>query len=72
MQCPICAALHRDHSRECEVEAKEILQQRSQMLSSGSGTAVSQDSENVVLSSRKRQIQITSKIAMHKAKGHAA
>ena len=72
MQCPVCAALHRDHTRECEVEAKEILQQRSQLLSAGPGSAVSQDSENVVLSSRKRQIQITSKIAMHKAQGHAA
>ena len=72
MQCPICAALHRDHTRECEVEAKETLQQRSQLLSSGPGSVVSQDSENVVLSSRKRQIQITSKIALHKAKGHAA
>jgi hypothetical protein len=72
MQCPICAALHRDHSLECELEAKMILHQRSQLLSRGPGSAVSKDSEDLVLSSRKRQIQITSKIERHKAKGHAA
>jgi hypothetical protein len=72
MQCPICDALHRDHTLECEVEAKTILHQRSQMLSSGPDSAVSQASEDLVLSSRKRQIQITAKLEQHKAKGHAA
>ena len=72
MECPICAALHRDHSLECELEAKTILHQRAQLLSRGPDSAVSQDSTDLVLSSRKRQIQITSKIAQHKAKGHAA
>ena len=74
MQCPVCAALHREHNHECEVEAKAILNQRSRLISySGSDSSTrDQECQDVVLTSRKRQVQISSKIEMHKAKGHAA
>jgi len=74
MLCPVCAALNREHTRECEVEAKAILQQRSRWLTAPDENTSASDEKchEVVLTSRKRQIQITSKLDMHKAKGHAA
>jgi hypothetical protein len=74
MECPVCAALNREHTRECEVEAKAILQQRSRWLTASDGNTSASDQEchEVVLMSRKRQVQINSRIDLHKARGHAA
>jgi hypothetical protein len=74
MQCPVCAALHREHNQECEVEAKATLQQRSRLLSNSDADSSARDQEcqDVVLRSRKKQVQISSKMEKHKAKGHAA
>jgi len=64
MPCPVCKALRREHTQECEVEAKAILEQSSQ--TSGDAT------KETVIRSRKRQVEITSKIQRHMHEVHAA
>jgi hypothetical protein len=74
MRCPICEDLHRDHSRECQLEAKAVLQQRSRLLSwlRLETRAEERETEEIVLNSRKRQIKISARIDLHKASHHAA
>jgi len=64
MPCPVCKALHLDHTLECEIEAKAILDQGKK----------SPDGHNqqTVIDSRKRQVEITSKLRRHKQQDHAA
>jgi hypothetical protein len=64
MPCPVCKALHRDHTRECEIEAKAILDQRKK--------APDLRSQQTVSESRKRQVEITFKLRLHKQQEHAA
>ncbi len=64
MPCSVCKALHRDHTRECEIEAKAILHQREK--------APDRQSQQTVSDSRKRQVEITSRILRHKQQDHAA
>ena len=74
MKCPICEALHRDHSRECQLEAETILQQRFELLSPvhAKTRAAEQETESIVLNSRKRQMEIASRLDLHKTTHHAA
>jgi hypothetical protein len=74
MECPVCATLNREHSRECEIEATAMLQERSRWVgtcrpeSSGPDENIS----NVILTSRKRQMRIALRLHEHKAVAHAA
>ena len=66
MRCSICEGLHREHTRECATEAQAIIQQQT------SGSSLTEQVEEVVTSSRKRQVKIASKLNDHKAQAHAA
>ena len=74
MECPVCVALNREHGRECEIEATAILKERSGQVSayrpesSGPGESI----QEVVLTSRKRQMQIASELERHRAVDHVA
>jgi hypothetical protein len=71
MQCAICEALHREHSQECEAEATATIRQRSQSLCRPQGETSSYDAfDPIVLSSRKRQVQIAFKLNQHRARDH--
>jgi hypothetical protein len=74
MECPVCIALNREHGRECEIEATAILKERSGWISTyrseSSGPDVS--IHEVVLTSRKRQMQIASELERHRAADHVA
>ncbi len=69
MHCPLCAALSREHSNECEAEASATLKQRSQWLSQ---PGVQDKLDQAVLVSRKRQAHITSRLNRHRAEVHSA
>ena len=74
MECPVCVALNREHSRECEVEATAILKERSGWVGTyrpafpGSYESIN----DAVLTSRKRQMRITLRLNQHKAAAHSA
>ena len=68
MDCPLCAALRREHSNECEAEAAATLKQRSQWLSR---PGAQDQLDQAVLVSRKRQAHITSKLNRHRAEVHS-
>ena len=71
MQCPVCSALNREHSRECEAEATATLRQRCQSLLPLSGTTSVHDPvDSIVLNSRKRQASITFRLDQHRAQDH--
>ena len=74
MACPICESLNREHSRECEIEATAVLRQRSELVrnSQADCSGTDQNYVEVVLASRKRQLQIASQLQRHKAAEHAA
>lgn len=74
MTCPICESLNREHSRECEIEAAAVLRQRSELVrnSQAGCSGTDQNYVEVVLASRKRQLQITSQLQQHKEAAHAA
>jgi len=73
MRCPICEDLHRDQSRECQTEAKAVLQQRFRLISwlRLETRAEERETEAIVLNSRKRQVQIAARIDLHKANHHS-
>jgi hypothetical protein len=71
MECPICAALNRERSRECEAEAAATIRQRSQSLLKPLGEMAGRDSlAPVVHASRKRQAHIAFKLSQHQAQDH--
>jgi len=73
MLCPTCETLQRDHSRECELEAKAILRQH-KPFSEDSEADVMRPGNlvDVIIESRKRQLELTSEINEHRASAHAA
>jgi hypothetical protein len=74
MRCSMCATLNREHSRQCEIEAATILKQREEFvrLTRGSGSRDDARRAEVLLASRKRQMQIASELARHRAMDHVA
>jgi len=80
MQCPVCAALNREHNHECEAEAKATLEQRAKSIGWHRGDTSTQDQvEQEVLRSRKRQAHLAFELDQHlnnhhsvKVKGKAA
>jgi len=59
--CPICKSLHHEQEQECAVEAKALLHHEmcEKLL------------HEVILPSRKRQMQIQGKLDRHRSEEHA-
>ena len=74
MTCPVCKALHEEHSQECELEAKAILRQNGTLFVQSPAPPSARDAglDDVILVSRKRQLEIASKLNEHKARAHVA
>ena len=74
MTCPICEFLNREYDRECQIEGAAILKERSESLRGPqrSGRESGQNVAEVVLESRKRQMQLASKLQLHRAEDHAS
>ncbi len=76
MRCPVCDELHREHSLACKEEAIASLQQRYDAmlrppLESADPQAL-QERQETILSSKKRQLKITTRLEQHKALAHSA
>ena len=56
----------------CEVEATLALQQRYDMIASGSESMPDRGRDEILLLSRKRQAKIVSRLDDHKARAHSA
>lgn len=69
MQCPVCAALNREHNHECEAEADATLKQRMELIGWRRGENRVQ-LEQEVLRSRKRQAHIAFELHEHQAAQH--
>jgi hypothetical protein len=75
MPCSLCTDLNREHTRECEREARAILQQQFSFDLRSMGIDLDRRSakwDGVILASRKRQLEIAAKIQKHKGYAHAA
>ena len=74
MICPMCASLNREHSRQCEIEAATILRQRDESVRVSNGRTSGNDpgDTELLLASRKRQMQIASELERHRAADHVA
>jgi hypothetical protein len=74
MKCQICASVNREHSRQCEIEATTILRQRDESVRMSKGRTSGNDASDteVLLASRKRQMQIASELERHRAADHVA
>jgi len=73
MSCPICESLNREHSLLCEEEARLTLVERSKTIGrSAAGESASPPQREQILSARKRQVRIASKLENHKALAHSA
>ncbi len=71
MQCPLCAALNREHINECETEANATLKRRAELISGQRGDASIQDGlDQEVLRSRKRQAHIAFELHRHQTSKH--
>jgi hypothetical protein len=68
MECSVCRAFNREHSRECETEATATLKQRARPV--GSVHSPHHELEHVILGSRKRQAHIASQLQGHKEDFH--
>ena len=70
--CPDCEALNREDSSECEREVTAILKQRSVWRSSSDREGHARDAnlDDVILSSRRRQMQIAVKRDRHNVTDH--
>ena len=64
MQCPVCNALKRELSQECEHEAVATLRQRARLAAPVSGQS-SHDLESEILISRKRRAHIATELHEH-------
>jgi len=71
LQCPICEALMSDHRRECEIEARMTLAERS-AIALPAHSAPEERNAEVILQARKRQVQICSRLDIHRASHHVA
>ena len=65
MQCPVCAALNREHNHECEAEASATLKGRALC-----DPPTRQRLESEVLCSRKRQAHLASELHQHRMAQH--
>jgi plasmid stability protein len=74
MPCPICESLHREHSQECETEARAIIKQQLTFSFGAMGTAIALDAglDETILLSRKRRLKLATRMSEHKAGHHAA
>ena len=75
MRCPVCDELHREHSLACKEEATVTLQQRYETMLSPAHqnhTDALQKSQEAILSSKKRQLKISSRMEHHRALAHSA
>jgi hypothetical protein len=73
MQCPVCAALNREHNHECEAEASATLKQRAEMIGwNRADTSTREQLEQDVLRSRKRQAHIAFELHQHQTARHPA
>ena len=75
MRCPVCDALHLENSLACEAEATAILQQRYEMIGGDPQNPSPnqfKESQDIVVSSRHRQLKIASKLENHRALAHSA
>ena len=71
MECPVCASLHCEHSKECETEAVATLQQRAARQARSEADRSSRDGlETVILESRKRQALIANELHGHREIAH--
>ena len=71
MQCPVCAALNREHNHECEAEASATIKQRAEMIGWNRGdTPPKEQLEQEVLRSRKRQAHIAFELHQHQTAQH--
>ena len=74
MKCPMCASLNREHLGECEVEATATLRQRYEAacVAPAHFSETDQKDAEIVLASRKRQMQIALTLRRHQAVDHVA
>ena len=74
MKCPMCASLNRQHSRQCEIEAATTLRQRDESVRMSKGRSSRNDLSDteLLLASRKRQMQIAAELQRHRAVDHVA
>jgi len=81
MPCPLCDELRREHTAACQAEATATLEQRNDLILVPQPEGISrsillgdttQQLEETILSSRKRQLKIRSRIETHKAMAHSA
>lgn len=71
MQCPICAALNREHGQECAAEATATLKRRSELIGADHGaTSTGDQLDQDVLRSRKRQAHIAFELREHRTAQH--
>lgn len=73
MECAVCAALNREHNRECETEAAATLKQRARLSSHAPEPSPSEQEplDTVILGSRKRQAHIAIQLHGHLEAEHA-
>lgn len=76
MKCPVCEELHREHNLACKEEAAVSLQQRYETMLSPAHQNPDPDAlqkaREVILSSKKRQLKISSRMEHHRAFAHSA
>lgn len=71
MECPLCAALNREHSHESETEANATLKRRAELLNGNpADTAMEDQLDREVLRSRKRQAHIAFELHRHRTLQH--
>ena len=74
MLCPLCEDLHSKHSHECELEAKAILEQQKPLTAGGPirAAAPSRELDDMIVRSRKRQMELAKELDQHREHSHAA
>lgn len=76
MRCPVCDALHLDQSLACEAEATETLKQRHEMILRPQQELATNDKfeerQEAILSSKKQQLKIASRLQHHRTLAHSA
>jgi hypothetical protein len=73
MECPVCAALNREHNQECRAEANATLKQRAEWIAGNRPDTTMKDQlDQEVLRSRKRQAHIAFELHQHQSTQHPA
>jgi hypothetical protein len=76
MRCPVCDQLHDELSLACKEEASASLQQRYDVMLGSErkapGRVTSQQHQETILSSRKKQVKIASRLEEHQTLAHSA